>query len=206
MTYKRFNYLLLSIIAFLIALLLTVSIAYGQAHVGIYGTGNLAGDMGFDSGPGLSLDASVRWQRIGLYGMADYINQHKSGAKLGYKYRYGAQARGYIYKGLYILSSVLWVGYRSEFESGSRWEKQAQNPGVGAGYEFGKTDLNIAYYFREYKSQNDIEYVTFKAKQQIKGKLYFKADVKRQTFGQVVDGTIERWSGWSMIFGFGMQW
>jgi hypothetical protein len=210
MTHRRLNYLLLSIIAALICVLI-VSHAVRAAddwdwHAGAYAVASIAADAGYDPGIGAQAEASARykWAEGRIYGQ--YLRQHKDHASSGYTYSLGAQARAYVWQDLYVAGAINYAGYRSEFYNGVVWEKDGHNWGAGLGYNNGNTDLSLLYFLKEHTSPNNVQYVRAALRRHIYGPLWVLAQLTRQTWDQVVNGTTQRWAGWTGLIGVGVRW
>ena len=213
MTERQLNYLLLAILCFLfIGTLLIAHVAWGQEKDwqfmgSAYGTASIAGTMGYDDpGIGTQLEASARWKRLELYGTGRIAYQHKQEASSGYTWGYSFQGRGYVWKGLYLLAEWRKAGYRSEFESGTIWQKQGSNYGGGIGYNMGTLDAWLTVCNRETESPNQVWTSALNLRLQLWEWLWGFAQANYSTWDQVYSGVTHRLSGVTGTLGVGVRW
>ena len=208
-TYKKLTYLLLFFISvLLIALLVPRMDVRAQDfswHAAGYAIVNTSPGMGYALGVGGLGELYGRWKFLEVKASGTIRNQHKKHAQSGYTYGYGVQGRGYVWRDFYLLGGSNWAGYRSEFESGAVWEKKGQNYGIGAGYNNGDTDINLAYYFKEHESPNQVQYTSLSLRQRIYGYLHGLYGLTYQTYDQMTSTGMERWNGFSMTIGLGVK-
>ena len=203
MTHQKLNNLLIAIIAFLTCLLI-ISTARADDfswHVAGYAIFNGAPGAGYEPGVGGHAELYGRWKFLELKADGTIKNQHKKHAQSGHTYGYGLEGRAYVYGPWYVLASSQWAGYKTVFSDGRVWEKNGRNTGVGGGFNNQDTDVNLAYYFQEYESPNNIQFTALSLRQRIWKYLHGLLGVSYMTYDQGQ----ERWDSLSITIGLGVK-
>jgi len=177
---RRYDYLLIAGFCALFSFLLLLGMA--QAETTLYATLHGAG-AGYDLGAGIRLEHTTRWGAFGLHGMARAAWQEKHGASQGYTAGAIAQARGY-YRDFYAGVGYGVCRYRSEFEDGKVWAKQAWQPHVQVGYDSDRYDVWASYYFEEHDTPNQVEAIKVGGAMKIYGQVKLLAEISRMEFWQ----------------------
>lgn len=210
MTHSRLNNLLIGLLFIAIALLILASRCHADDidwNIGGYAVAAFAGSMGYDDpGIGIQGEASARWKFLELYGMGDIAYQHKHEASSGYTYGYTFQGRGYVWDGLYLLAQWSKSGYRSEFETGTVWQKSGSNYGGGIGYNADWLDVWLVINNKEYESPNQVWSSSLNARYRVWGYLWLMARIGYATWDQVYGGVTHRLSGVTSDVGVGVRW
>ena len=134
---KRNDYLMIGLLCTIFFFLVLLGAA--RAETTLYATLHAPG-AGYELGAGARLEHTTRLGALGLHGMARAAWQEKYDAAQGYTAGAIVQARGY-YQDSYMGAGYGVSRYRSEFEDGVVWAKQAWQPHVQLGYDSDLFDL-----------------------------------------------------------------
>ena len=215
MTHKKLNNLLIAIIFFMlftVGVLVLVSTARASITDDI--KFNFAAYLMVDNhsmsgfspgGVGPYVEGWARWKflELRLNGAVKYEKKNK--ADHGYTWGYGAESRIYVHDPWYILGAHKTGGYESTFSNGTQWIKHGHHWVLGAGYNDGYTDINIAHYFKEYETQNNSQQTQLAIRQQIWKWLHYIASFSYGTFDQMTSRGKERWTAIGMSVGIGAK-
>jgi len=110
--------------------------------------------------------------------------QEKHGAAQGYTAGAIAQARAYVYRDAYLAAGYGVSRYRSEFEDGRVWAKQAFQPHAQVGWDGPLLDLWGAYYFEEHDTPNQVEALKIGGSMPLWGRPRLMIEISRMAFVQ----------------------
>lgn len=212
---RRFNFLLIAIIAFLLCVL-TIGFARAEVdpnaidwHVGGYAITNYAGSMYYSQGFGGLVEGRAKWKFVELYGAGKLLSQKKKTSDSGYVYGITGQVRLFLDR-FYALGAWNYSGYRSTFANGTTWTKRGNRYGGGLGARFNlpedwggnEIDTWLIVYAKEHDTPNQCQDNVLNIRMQIWGPVYGLVAVSYGTWDQ----GDERWSGWGETVGIGMRW
>ncbi len=177
---KRYDYLMIGMLCTMFFFLVLLGVS--RAETTLYATLHAPG-AGYELGAGARLEHTTRLGAFGLHGMARASWQEKYGAAQGYTAGAIVQARGY-YRDFYLGAGYGVSRYRSEFEDGVVWAKQAWQPHVQLGYDSDLLDLWGAYYFEENDTPNQVEAIKLGGAMKVHKHIKLMAEATRLEFWQ----------------------
>lgn len=142
---------------------------YGASVTTVYAT--LTGQgAGYDPAIGLRVDHTTArlMDIVALHGRASVDLRKKYRASDGHTYSASAMLRFYwpglhfpslscsYDPALYATIGGTFAGYRSEFDSGVVWKKDAFHPTIGIGLDTESIDLELTYFFEENDTPNKV--------------------------------------------------